>query len=180
MPRRKPDPQSAMAITSLDAADAAMAELARIGREISEIEIILNKDIEVARTFADQMAAPLREQRALLEAALTTFATSGKQTLFKKGKSLKLMHGVFGFRASDELKPLPKVTWKEVVGRLKLMGTKLAELKLPGCIRIKEETDKEALRQLPEDLREEAGVRIVAKDTFYYELKDETVAEKAA
>lgn len=180
MPRRKPDPQSAMAITSLDAADAALVELAKLDREMAMIEICLNEDIEAARQRAEELAAPLREQRALLEAALTTFATSGKQTLFKKAKSLKLMHGVFGFRASDELKPLPKVTWKEVVGRLKLMGTRLTELKLPACIRIKEETDKEALRQLPEDLREEAGVRIVAKDTFYYELREENVAEKAA
>ncbi|WP_027190052.1 host-nuclease inhibitor Gam family protein [Fundidesulfovibrio putealis] len=178
MARRKPD--ETQAITSLDAADAALVELAKLDREMRMIEICLNEDIEAARKRADELAAPLREKRRLLESALTTYATASKEALFKKGKSIKLTHGVFGFRASDELKPLPKGTWKEVLGKLNGMAAKLAKLELPGCIRIKEEPDKEALRKLPEDLRAEAGVRIVGKDTFYYELKDENVAVKAA
>jgi phage host-nuclease inhibitor protein Gam len=181
MPKRnKPDPANPLAVTSLDDADGVLLDLANVEREIAEIEIILNKDIEAARQFADDLARPLREKRASLEAALTTYATAGKDSLFKKAKSIKLTHGVIGFRASDELKTLAKVTWKEVLGRVKGMAAKLKALDLPACVRVKEEPDKDALRQLPESLREEAGVRIVGKDTFYYECKTEEIAEKSA
>lgn len=176
MARRKPDPKNAMTITSLDAADAALVELAKLEREVKMIEICLDEDLEEARKKADELAAPLREKRALLEAALTTYATAGKETLFKKKakkRSLKLVHGVIGFRSSDEVTTLPKVTWEEVVEKLKAMN-------LPECVRTKEEPDKKALRKLPEDLRTEAGVSIEPKDTFYYVTKEESVAEKAA
>jgi phage host-nuclease inhibitor protein Gam len=180
MARRKPDPQNTLAITDLDGADAVLVELAKVDRDISMIEICMNEDLETVRKRADEVAAPYREKRKQLEAALTTYATAGKKTLFEKARSLKLMHGVIGFRASDELKPLPKVTWASVLEKVKAMADKLKELELPNCIRAKEEPDKDVLRKLPEDLRTEAGVRIVPKDTFYYETKEETVAEKAA
>ncbi|MFZ5428074.1 MAG: host-nuclease inhibitor Gam family protein [Thermodesulfobacteriota bacterium] len=178
MARRKPE--ASVSITSLDAASEALAELAKLDRELRFIGISLDEDVEAARTKADELASPLRARRELLELALKAYATGEKEALFKKSRSLKLAHGVIGFRASDELKTLAKVTWAEVLGRLKGMAARLAEASLPGCIRIKEEPDKEALRQLPEELRTEAGVRIVPKDTFYYETKQEEVAEQAA
>lgn len=179
MPRRKPTP--AMAITSLDEADAALAEIARVDREITAIDVILNDEISAAKKRADDLAAPYRQKREQLEAALTTFATAGKEALFKKGKkSLKLIHGVLGFRASDELKPATKVTWKMVLENLKAMASRLKARKQPDCIHTTEKPDKEALRKLPEDLQAEAGVRIVPKDVFYYVTREESVAEKAA
>lgn len=179
MARRKPD--GGMVISTLDEADEALAELAKIGRQLALIDNSLNEDIEAARAKADELAAPIRARRKEVETALQTFASVGRETIFGKvKKSLKLVNGVIGFRASDELKPAAKSSWAQVLGTLKGMGERLEALGLPSCIRTKEEPDKEALRQLPEDLQAEAGVRIVPKDTFYYETKEETVGEKAA
>ena len=53
------------------------------------------------------------------------------------------------------------------------------KVKALGCIRIKEEVDKDALRGLkPEDL-ETVGVKLQKDDGFYYELKEETVGAEA-
>ncbi len=179
MARRKPE--GGVAVTTLEEADKALAELAKLNRKLALIDSAMNEDIEAARARANELAGPIRADRDAIEGALKTFTTVGKDTLFsKKKKSMTLVHGILGFRASDELKPLPKFTWGQVLGALKGMGERLQAKGLPTCIRIKEEPDKEALRQLPEDLRAEAGVRIVPKDTFYYEIKTESVAEKAA
>jgi len=176
--RRKPK-VAGLAITDLLEADSALAALAALDREISRIEIEMNEGIQAVREAGDEAAAPYRQKREQIEAALATYATVGKETLFTKGKrSLKLIHGIIGFRASEEVKTLPKIKWADVLLNLKAMAKRCAGVS--HCIRIKEEPDKEALRQMPKSLQAEAGVRIVAKDTFYYEVKSETVAEKAA
>ena len=48
------------------------------------------------------------------------------------------------------------------------------------ALRTKVEVDKEAMRDWPEERLATIGVRKVAEDEFYYELKGESIKEVAA
>ena len=61
-----------------------------------------------------------------------------------------------------------KTTWEQV---LALLRTK-ADTVFTGCIRVKHEVDKEALRQLSAEQLAEVGCRLEQTDTFYYELDE--------
>ncbi len=180
MSRRK-KPMSAHTIASLDAADAALLELAKIDREVQLLELAMNEEIASAKAKADAQAAPLRERRALLEAALSAFATASKDELFKKKKSRALLHGVLGFRASSKLTTLAGFSWAKVLVAIQDMGTSLEDWAIFGsCVRPKYEVDKEAVKKLPENEMARIGCKVKSEDEFFYELKAETVAEQAA
>ena len=174
MARRNPAPE--LAISDLAGADQVLAELARTERELERVELELNEAVERAKRQAEGQAAPLKERRERCEAALVTYATAARTELFARGKSLALTHGQIGFRASEELKPMAKLTWAAVLENLRGMAASLARRGLPECIRRKEEPDRQALRELPEELREAAGVRVVRKDRFFYEVNGESLA----
>jgi len=168
---------SELAIFDIAGADQTLSELARTRRELTRIELGLNATVAEARRLAQEKAQPLRERRERCEAALAAYALASRESLFGRGKSLALTHGVIGFRASEELRPRARLTWAGVLENVRGMATILVRQGFSECIRRKEEPDRQALRELPEALREAAGVRVVRKDRFFYEVNGESIGE---
>lgn len=153
-------------------ANQVLAEIGQLKRQIAAINAALNDDIDRAKAEAEQKIAPLSSRMDAMENGLLAFAEYNKDELFPKQRSLDLVYGVIGYRRSKELGTMPKITWKQVLGKLKELG-------LSAGIRTKEDVDKEHLRTWPEERLALVGCRNVEKDSFWYEVKEEEI-QKAA
>jgi len=153
-------------------ANQVLAEIGQLKRQIAAINAALNDDIDRAKAEAEQKIAPLASRMDAMENGLLAFAEYNKDELFPKQRSLDLTYGVIGYRRSKELGTMPKITWKQVLGKLKELG-------LSAGIRTKEDVDKEHLRTWPEERLALIGCRNIEKDSFWYEVKEEEI-QKAA
>lgn len=179
MARHKP--KIGVAITTLEEANQALAEIAEIDLKLASNDATMNRVITKAKTRAEAVAAPLREKRETLGAALNVFAVTSRAEHFDKKKSLKLLHGVIGFRVSRKLVTLKGFTWKKVLDAIQGMGVSLEDWAVfGGCVRTKHEVDKDAVKELAEADMARIGCKIKEDDEFYYETKPESAAEKAA
>ena len=165
-------PNNLYPVKDLAAANAAMAEIAGIKRSIAELENAMNTAIDRIKADAEVEAAPLQTRLASIEGGLLAFAEHNKDEIFKSRRSRELDFGTLGYRRSKEIRPKPKTTWKIILGTIKQMGFTMA-------IRSKETVNKEELHTWPDERLDVIGCRRVDKDTFWYEIDEEKIAEKA-
>ena len=177
MARTKPKVE---VLSDLKEADAALAELAAIRRDLTALEHVMNESIDNIKAEAKAQAAPLTVRMKALETALANYATVRKTELFQKKKSVDLTFGVLGFPQASKLKTLAKWTWKLVLERLQELADCPEGKPYYEAIRVKSEVDKEKMRDWPEERLATVGVLKVAEDEFYYELKAEEIKENAA
>ncbi len=168
--RTKPQ---ALVIADLAQAEAALAELAGIDRSLEATKAAMNEEIDGAKASARAEAEPLEARRKELAVALEAFATHNKAQFFAKRKSLDLGFGVIGFRMATRLKTAAKTTWGQVLEALKNYG-------FTEAVRVREEVDREAMRDWPVERLATVGVTRETADDFYIEIKQEEVANKAA
>lgn len=178
MARKKPNP--AFVVADLEAADKALARLAELKRTVDAENLRLNEAIDrLKANVAEVTASPLAEAAAL-EAALASFAETRKPDLFAKLRSQTLTFGVIGFRRSSEVKPQPKTTWGTIKERIKALVTGQDGDPFAAAIRVKEDVNRDVLKEWPEERLTSVGARIVAKDSFYYELNTQEIKGEAA
>ena len=176
--RKKPNP--AFVVADLEAADKALARLAEIKRAVDVEEADLNSAIDRLKMASkERLGAPLAE-RAAIEAALATFAETKKDDLFAKSRSRDLNFGVIGFRRSSEVKPKPKNTWGGILERIKALATGTDGDPFQAAIRVKEDVNRDVLKDWPAERLDTVGARIIPKDAFYYELAAEEIKGEAA
>ncbi|GBC62510.1 host-nuclease inhibitor protein Gam [Desulfonema ishimotonii] len=166
MARVKPEKREV--IKNLKDADSAMAEIGHLAREIGGIKMNAASEIDRIKADADAKITPLAKRIKEIEAGLSFYAEYNKDDLFQTARSRDLVFGVFGFRRSTKLKPLAKWTWKKVLGALKDGGFKEA-------IALKERENREVLSQWPDDRLASVGVARDARDSFWYEVKEEAL-----
>ena len=170
MARTKP---SARVVADHKQADAALAEIGRIDRELAAIEAGLNETVDAAKAEAAARMEPLKATRKELGAALQGYATVNKAELFSTRKSLDLVFGMIGFRKSTKLKTKAKVTWAMVLGKLKDLG-------LTDGIRVSETVNRDELRTWPKERLDLIGAMRVESDEFFFEVNEERIAAKDA
>ena len=168
--RTKPQ---ALVIADQAQAEGVLAELAGIDRRLELAKAAMNETIDQAKAAARAEAEPLEARRKELAAALEAFATHHKAALFAKRKSLDLGFGVIGFRLATRLKTSARTTWGQVLEALK-------SYKFTEAIRIKEEVDKDAMKDWPDARLATVGVARETSDEFYIEIKQEEVGREAA
>lgn len=171
MARSKPD--SIKPISDLSQANAALAEIAEIKRELSAIEVDMNEAIDRLKAQAEAQAAPLQAKIKVLEGGLQAFAEYNKKSLFTDKRSKELDYGTIGYRKSSQIKPKAKTTWEMVLGRLK-------DLKFLSAIRTRDEVAKEELATWPNERLDLVGARRVEKDQFWYEIDEAKIADTQA
>ncbi|MBF0340216.1 MAG: host-nuclease inhibitor Gam family protein [Magnetococcales bacterium] len=159
-------PSNVTYIRDVQHADQVMGEMAEIKRSIEQIEGEMNAAIDQAKAASDARAEPLRKRLSAMENGLAVFAEHNREALFAAKRTLEMVFGAMGFRKSTELTTVAKTTWAMVLGRLK-------ELAFSEAIRIKEEANKDVMREWPDERLTLVGARRVEKDTFWYELKKE-------
>lgn len=160
--RVKPD---VTVVQTAKQAEAAMMELARLGRDIKIVDIDTANAIDSLKKLGKDKKEPLLAHKKELENALCTYATLNKSDLFKKRKSLETPFGVFGWRKATKLLTIAKMTLADVLGRLHELG-------ITDAIRTKEAVDKTAMADWPDSRLETVGMRRVTNDEFFIETHD--------
>jgi phage host-nuclease inhibitor protein Gam len=168
--RAKP---ATLIIHSVDQANEVLAQIAARKRQIEGIYAETNARIDEIKQETANATTLLAEELALREAALASWAEHNRDAILPKGaKSLKLLHGVIGWRVSSKLATLKGYTWARVLGHL-------VGMKCRDAIRVKEEVDKEVLATWPEERLATVGVYTKKEDTFFYELDQAEPTERA-
>lgn len=157
---------------SIEDAENVMAEYATADAKMAKITATMDEKITAIRNqYADELQnlSEIKEEKIV---ELQHFAESNAQ-LFDKKKSLSMSHGILGFRTgTPKLKPLKKYTWGAITG--------LLEEFLPEYVRTVVEPAKDKLladrdNEEVNTLFKKVGIEVVQDETFYVELKKETV-----
>lgn len=154
-----------------EAADEAFANYAKSNAQIEKINAEIELQCAKFRDVYAEQLATLDKEREDAFKTLQVYATENKDELFKKKKSLEMLHGVIGFRTgTPKLKTAKGFTWASV---LILMKEKMQKY-----IRTTEEIAKDRLLADREEegmAAQMAGVGIVVAqdETFYVEPKTE-------
>ncbi|MEO5334124.1 MAG: host-nuclease inhibitor Gam family protein [Magnetococcus sp. YQC-5] len=165
---RRIKPENFVHVRDLQQANAALGEIAQLQRNIDIIEADMNDSIDRIKRASDAFAAPRRSRLEALANGLLAFAEFNKEILFDKKRGLELSFGTLGFRRSSEIKPKGRGTWAQVLDKIKELG-------VGEAIRIREDVNREALRNWSEERLGLLGISRVDKDVFWYELKTENL-----
>jgi phage host-nuclease inhibitor protein Gam len=141
--------------------------LLRLQRE--EFEAELHRKVTELRDGSAREVAPIAAEMETLERGIKEFSEAHRPDL-EPAKSRVLNFGTVGFRLTSRL-------------QIKSVAATLEALKAQGlvaCIRVKEEPDKEALREYPDETLEKVGVRRVQDDTFFFEPNVERIRSMPA
>jgi phage host-nuclease inhibitor protein Gam len=164
-----------LTITSLDALDAAVADVVRTRIRLTEATAALEARLAEIQKRAEPELAALREEIAVREAAIRDYCEAHRAELFADKKSRETNLAVYGY----ELTP-PRVEtasrrlkWSDVIERLKRLPWGQAYLRIP-----EPRLDKEALLADRERLNQEqliaAGLRFAQDEQFFIRPKPET------
>ncbi|MBI9081732.1 MAG: host-nuclease inhibitor Gam family protein [Pseudodesulfovibrio sp.] len=169
MARSKP---TTTVVADVKQAEAAMLELAQIGRDYERVRLNAEEEIAQVKENTRNEMGPLLDRRKKLEDAICTFATLNKVELFSKRKSLDTPYGLYGFRKSTKLQTLPKIKLSDVLERLR-------ELSITEAIKVKSSVDKEAMRDWPDSRLETVGMRRISNDEFFLEVSRDALGDEA-
>ena len=159
--RYKPEVQP---IQTIDDADKALFELCELEGKLEEIDTKAEREIAQIREKVTTTGKPIRERIKELNATLKAWASFYKKDLFKEHKSIERPFGTFGYRKS----PAKIVITKETIELLKKQGHL-------DFVRIKEEVDKEALRDFTDEELAAVGASRKIKEEFFCQTKREQV-----
>ena len=171
MSRKKP--QNLYPVKDLTEANAVLADIGALKRQIEQINGVLADDVDRLKADAEAQIAPLLAKLNCLENGLLAFAEYNKDDLFAGRRSRELTFGLLGYRRSSEIAAKPKHTLAMVLGKLKELG-------FDEGIRVNESVNKDTLRTWPDERLDLVGARRVEKDSFWYELKEVEVADATA
>lgn len=161
----------ALTLSSWQEADDALRQIGENRRDLSAIENVMNERIADAKATADAKARPIREQTALLEAALREFAVLHRADM-GKAKSKAMTFGKVGFRQSTKL-TLPRGAEK-----VKAILDELLRRGMTECVVYPEpKIDKDALKKYSAGEIAEVGAKLEVEDVFGYEVNEEALAE---
>jgi len=152
-------------IECLAAADYALGLLAEVEADAVRLRADLEKKIAGIRADAAARVAPLEESAAGIRQALEAWATAHPEEFPPGRRSLDLSHGRIGWRLDP-----PSV---RLIRRAETVIAALRARRLQDAVIVRETVNKEVLVTYPPDVLAAIGARIVQKDRFHVDLKDE-------
>jgi len=159
--------RKALSITTLktyEDVDHVLRQIGTLDRDIELSEIATQEAIDKVKDCHKAYCEPLHTKRADLERQIKEFASSHRAD-FADVRTKELTFGSIGFRRSTSI-VMAKVA--DTLAAVKALG-------LTQCLRIKEELDKEAMRELPTETLTNIGAALQTKDAFGYEIKRDAI-----
>jgi phage host-nuclease inhibitor protein Gam len=156
------------ALNSWEEVDTCLQEIGKIDRELRLLEAGQNETIDRVKEETKAAAQPHLDKKAGLELAIKEYCECNRAE-FTKVKTKSLTFGSVGFRLAT------KITIKRVAETLQA----LKDLALTQCIRVKEEPDKEAMKNLSDETLAEVGAGRKTENVFGYEINQERIKEAA-
>jgi len=155
-----------MEITTADEANAALREIGTLTIKLEAIDAKADQEIGKVKEKAALLGEEHRERITDLEDALSLFCKVNKHKLFNERKSIPLSYGIIGFRQSTSVKT--KRTTLELV-------KKLFPDRIKTAIRVKEEVNKEDLKEWADEELAQVDAAKVPEDKPFYEVNREEV-----
>jgi len=160
MARYKPTPER---LENLEDANDVLRNLGLLEREIETIDAEAQKQIGEIKAAAAKQGEPLRKRIAEMTGKIQVYADYNKTDLFKDRKSVDLTFGTFGYRKSTSIS-----VKKTTVDLLKKLG-------LVSFLRIEEQPDKEAMKEMDDESLAQVDAVRKTKDAFFCEPNREEV-----
>lgn len=154
------------ALKSWEEVDNTLKQIREAEIELSKIAADAERCMIDIRQHAEEAAQPYKDQIKRMELQLKEFSVTNKGDL--TGKTKELSFGRVGFRMSTKL-VLPKAI-ETVITQLRKNG-------MGDCIITKESVNKEILKNYDEKTILAVGGSLKKEDTFWYETKQEKIAE---
>ena len=155
------------ALLNYDDVDSALRKIGELDRDIAMHESAHNAAVDELKADLVAEVSPLQAAKAALERQVKEFAEANRAD-FADARTRELTFGSIGFRRSTSV-------------AIKRVGDTLAALKqfgLTKCIRLKEEPDKEAMKELDTETLASVGAALQVKDAFGYEIKRDAIPER--
>ena len=160
-------PQSSK-INNIHEANQTLREIALLQDDLARIDTEADRKIAKIKEDAVKKGEQGRKRIVELEQGLALFAEYNKTDLFPEKRSAELSYGRFGFHRSTRISIKTKPAEKSTLYLLKTLFPKKA-------IRVKEEVDKEELKDWPDEKLAQINAKKVQNDNFYYEIDREQV-----
>lgn len=164
-------PRKALAGTQLnswDEVDDCLQKIAELNRIIALDESAANEHIDQIKADLKQLVQPMLNRKTGLELAIKDYCDANRID-FAKVKTRELAFGSVGYR----------LTTKIMIKRVAETLQSLRDLALTGCIRTKEEPDKEAMKNLTDAQLAEVGAARKTENVFGYTINTERIKEAA-
>lgn len=153
-------------LKSWEEVDSTLKRIREAEIEMGRITADMEKYILDIKQKAEEQASPYKDEVKKLELQVKEFVSLNKDEL--KGKSREMTFGTVGFRMSTKL-VLPKAADKLI--------KQLRKLVMGDCITIKESVNKDILKTYDEKTILMVGASLKKEDTFWYETKQEELAD---
>lgn len=153
-------------LKSWEEVDSTLKRIREAEIEMGRITADMEKYILDIKQKAEEQASPYKDEVKKLELQVKEFVSLNKDEL--KGKSREMTFGTVGFRMSTKL-VLPKAADKFI--------KQLRKLGMGDCITIKESVNKDILKTYDEKTILMVGASLKKEDTFWYETKQEELAD---
>ncbi|MDR0584600.1 MAG: host-nuclease inhibitor Gam family protein [Treponema sp.] len=150
-------------IKTLVEANLALKEIGMLEHELAAIDAEGDKQIAEIKAAAAREGDGLRKRIVDLTASLGVYAEYNRDDLFRDRKSVDLVFGSLGFRQSTSIH-----VKKTTLELLKKLG-------LGNCVRLKEEPDKDAMKELPDDTLAQVDAVRKVEDKFFAETNKEEI-----
>jgi phage host-nuclease inhibitor protein Gam len=160
MARLKPNVKK---IETIEDANLVLKEIGLLESELQAIDSGAHRAVAEIKSAAAKDGEGKRKRVVELSGLLGAFAEYNKEDLFRDRKSVQLSFGVFGYRKST------------VISVKKTTLELLKKLGLDGCVRVKEEPDKEAMAGLDDETLGQVDAVRKVKDDFFCEADKEEI-----
>ncbi len=157
------------ALKSWEEVDSTLKQIREAEIALTDISTTAEKLILDIKQQAEEDAQPHKDRIKQLELQVKEFTTVHRDEMLP-AKSKEMTFGQVGFRMSTRV-ILPKKV-ERVIAKLKKLG-------MGDCIITKETVDKDILKTYAETTILEVGGTLKKTDAFWYETKQEKVADPA-
>lgn len=155
------------ALKSWEEVDSTLKEIREAEIALTDISTAAEKMILDIKQQAEEDAQQYKDKIKQLELQVKEFTTVHRDEMLP-AKSKEMTFGQVGFRMSTKV-ILPKKV-ERVIAKLKKLG-------MGDCIITKETVDKDILKTYDEKTILEVGGTLKKTDAFWYETKQEKIAE---
>lgn len=155
-------------ITNIEELKESSCQYAKLCRESEQSEIEMNKEIDKIKNRYDIKNSPNKATQRALKTLIESYVNENKESLIIDPKrSIDLPLVTLGFRKSSEIS-VPNAKMSSILESLKNQGRY-------ECIDVKETVKKSTLSGWSKEALAEIGVSRKEKDTFYIEVKYDTL-----
>ncbi len=169
--RKKPAKSSSLSkIKDLSQADLCLRKIGAIQKQLDEIDNETSAQIAKIKDEAAKSGKHLRKALLDLEQCLLSYAEYNKDDLFTNKRSVKLVYGRLAFHRSTKIYIKKQPEEKSTLYLLKALFN-------GEGIRIKEEVNKDELKEWPMNKLSQVNAKRQEHDNFSYDLDHEAVNE---